>query len=192
MAHHEHGDHYEPKDALRDSLRGIAVVGGAGALLSAVKNSLAKQNVGAMGFITRTGGTIALFAGMGGTYMFAKSASANLREKDDSYNSVIGGALAGAVMGTRFRTMPAVLGYSAALGVIMGGFEYTGGSLQGMYKDITLDEVSRKEMIRSTRRKPIESIIEEVGETPRTQAPGYELRRAERLKEKYGIVVPQA
>lgn len=63
--------------------------------------------------------------------------------------------------------MPAVLGYSAALAVIMGGFDYTGGSLQGMYKDITLDEVSRKEMIRTTRRKPIESIIEEVGETER-------------------------
>lgn len=35
--------------------------------------------------------------------MFAKSASANLREKDDSYNSAIGGALAGAVMGTRCK-----------------------------------------------------------------------------------------
>ena len=40
-------------------------------------------------------------AAMGGTYMFAKTASANLREKDDSYNPALGGLLAGAIMGTR-------------------------------------------------------------------------------------------
>lgn len=54
-------DQYQPKDALAAAAQGTLVMGSAGALLSAVQNSLAKQNIGAMGFITRTGGTIGLF-----------------------------------------------------------------------------------------------------------------------------------
>jgi len=38
---------------------------------------------------------------MGGAYMFTKDAAANLRKKDDSYNSAIGGAFAGSMLGLR-------------------------------------------------------------------------------------------
>lgn len=38
---------------------------------------------------------------MGGAYQFTKDASANLREKDDYWNSVIGGFFSGAVLGLR-------------------------------------------------------------------------------------------
>lgn len=38
---------------------------------------------------------------MGGTYEFARHASANLREKDDTLNTVFGGFLAGSVLGLR-------------------------------------------------------------------------------------------
>ena len=61
MAPPPQNDQYEPKDALGRAVQGTIVVGSAGALMSAVQNSLAKQNVGAMGFITRTGGTIGIF-----------------------------------------------------------------------------------------------------------------------------------
>jgi len=40
-------------------------------------------------------------AGVGGVYEFAKLVSANLREKDDSFNTAIGGFLAGNVLGLR-------------------------------------------------------------------------------------------
>lgn len=42
---------------------------------------------------------------MGGAYEFAKTASANLREKDDAYNSALGGFLAGTMMGLRCTYM---------------------------------------------------------------------------------------
>jgi hypothetical protein len=42
-----------------------------------------------------------LLAAVGGAYGFTKDAAANLREKDDSYNTAIGGMVAGAVMGLR-------------------------------------------------------------------------------------------
>jgi hypothetical protein len=38
---------------------------------------------------------------MGGVFEFAKCASANLREKEDTYNSTIGGFFAGSVLGLR-------------------------------------------------------------------------------------------
>lgn len=38
---------------------------------------------------------------MGGTYEFIKTASANLREKEDSYNVALGGFFSGAILGLR-------------------------------------------------------------------------------------------
>lgn len=38
---------------------------------------------------------------MGGTYEFAKIASANLREKEDPWNTAIGGFFSGSILGLR-------------------------------------------------------------------------------------------
>ena len=38
---------------------------------------------------------------MGGSYEFAKTASANLREKDDAYNAAIGGFFGGSMLGLK-------------------------------------------------------------------------------------------
>ena len=38
---------------------------------------------------------------MGGTYEFVKTASANLREKDDTFNVTLGGFFAGAIIGLK-------------------------------------------------------------------------------------------
>lgn len=43
---------------------------------------------------------------MGGSYMFFRNAAANLREKDDSLNTMIGGFVAGGIMGTRCNHPP--------------------------------------------------------------------------------------
>lgn len=62
------------------------------------------------------------------------------------------------------RTMPAVIGYGAGLALILGAFDYTGGSLTGLFKDMNMDEVTRKEMLRAGRRRPIDETVEELGE----------------------------
>ncbi|KAK5149844.1 hypothetical protein LTR04_006947, partial [Oleoguttula sp. CCFEE 6159] len=157
MASEEHP--YHPKDAIGASIKATMITTGAGALISGVQNTLTKQNVGAMGVFTRTGGTIAVFAAMGGSYAFAKTAAANLRRKDDSWNPAIGGFFAGSMLGLR-----AVLGYGAAVAVVLGAFDYTGGVLTGYTRDPTVDEVSRKEYLRKNRRRPIEQTVAELGE----------------------------
>ena len=55
------GDHFERRDAIGLGAKGVLIVGGVGAIVSGVQNSLSKQNVGAFGIITRTGGTIVTF-----------------------------------------------------------------------------------------------------------------------------------
>ena len=109
------------------------------------------------------------------------------------------------------RTLSAVLGYGSSLALAMGVFDYTGGSLKTIWKDVGLDEVSRKEIIRATRQRPVEELVSQIVETPSeiphlftmaikcthlvltcftvVHGPEYEERRKERLKEKYGIVV---
>jgi uncharacterized membrane protein len=43
----------------------------------------------------------AYLAAMGGTYSFVKTASANLREQEDTWNTAIGGFVSGAILGLR-------------------------------------------------------------------------------------------
>jgi hypothetical protein len=116
---------FHQKDAVKSGIQGAMVGGGAGLLISAVQNSLAKQNVGAWGVFTRTGGTIAslstewLFslsfdcqlltwacaaAALTTVYSFSKDAAANLREKDDAFNTTIAAFLGGATIGLKSMT----------------------------------------------------------------------------------------
>ncbi|KAK4611575.1 NADH-ubiquinone oxidoreductase [Fulvia fulva] len=184
-----HGE-YHPKDAIGAAIKATLVTGGAGTFISTIQNTLTKQNVGAFGIFTRSGTTIATFAAMGGAYEFTKIAAANLREKDDTWNSTIGGFFSGTMLGLRFRSAPAVIGYGSALAVILSAFTFTGGRLNGFAKDPDVDEVARKEYMRKNRRRPIEQTVNELGEGRGIYAPGYEQRRAERIKERYGIDVP--
>jgi len=62
------------------------------------------------------------------------------------------------------RSAPAVMGYGAALSVVLAAFTYTGGKLTGYERDPTVDEVSRKEYLRKNRRRPVDEIVNELGE----------------------------
>ena len=55
---------YEPQDAIGKATQGVLICGSAGFLFSAVQNVMTRQNVGALGVLTRFGGTTAVF----GTY----------------------------------------------------------------------------------------------------------------------------
>jgi hypothetical protein len=62
MPSSEHQEHaFHPKDAISYTISTTLTVGGAGALMAAIQNTLTRQNVGAMGFLTRFGGTTATF-----------------------------------------------------------------------------------------------------------------------------------
>ncbi|KAL2045626.1 hypothetical protein N7G274_002054 [Stereocaulon virgatum] len=182
---------YQPKDAVSETVKVSLIMGAAGLTVSAIQNALTKQNVSGWGVFTRSGGVIGLFVAVGASHAFTAAAAANLREKNDSWNPAIGGFCSGAVLGTAFRTFPAVLGYGAAMGVAQGVFDYTGGKFSGYDKDPKVDEYERKESLRKNRRRPIQEILDELGEGRGVFGPGYRERRADRIKERYGIDVPR-
>lgn len=62
MASSPEEHHFHQHDAIKSGIKGSLFGGGAGLITSAVQNSLAKRNVGAMGVFTRTGGTVAMFS----------------------------------------------------------------------------------------------------------------------------------
>jgi len=180
---------YYPKDAISESVRSAKFTGSAGLLLAAVQNTLARENVGAFGVFTRFGGTIALFAAMGGTYAFVSTASANLREKNDPYNPGLGGFFAGALVGLRRRTMPSVLGSGVLLGVALAGAQYTGGAVFSQRSDPDEDKFAKREEVRRRFRRPVNELINEIGEGRGIYGPGYDERRRQRIKDAYGIEV---
>lgn len=62
MASEEDPDYvYQPQDAVQSALNTSLIMGTAGLGLSAIQNTLARQNVGAWGMFTKTGGAAATF-----------------------------------------------------------------------------------------------------------------------------------
>ncbi|OTB01976.1 hypothetical protein M426DRAFT_265272 [Hypoxylon sp. CI-4A] len=183
--------HFHQHDSLKSGIKGALLGGGAGLITSAIQNSLAKRNVGAWGVFSRTGGTVGTFTALGAVYTFSKDAAANLREKDDTLNVTIASFLGGATIGLRSGRMPQIIGFGAAFSVIMSAFEFTGGSLRGGPRTEVpgMDEYDRKEYLRKNRRRPIEETISELGEGRDIRPAGYEERRRERLREKYGVEI---
>ncbi|CAK7241361.1 MAG: hypothetical protein STHCBS139747_002822 [Sporothrix thermara] len=191
--HGEGGDSdvYQPQDSLYAGVKGTAVVGGAGLFLSAIQNSLQKRNVGAWGVLTRTGGTVASFAAVGGVFEFSRVATANLRQKNDAFNTAVGGFLAGAVFGLSSGKMPRIVGMGAFTATVLAAFDFTGGKLTGWANETEEDRFERKEYQRKNRRRPAEETISQLGDgrACMIHSPNYDELRAERLKEKYGYEI---
>ena len=70
MAEHDsHDGAFHPKDAVGEAVRATLITSGAGAFVSTIQNTLTRQNRGALGFLTKTGGTIAVFGAQEGCDM---------------------------------------------------------------------------------------------------------------------------
>ena len=52
---------YHPQDAIGETIKAAGLMGGAGFAISAIQNSLSRQNIGALGVFTRYGSSIGYF-----------------------------------------------------------------------------------------------------------------------------------
>ncbi|KAF2849314.1 hypothetical protein T440DRAFT_426957 [Plenodomus tracheiphilus IPT5] len=191
----DHPPTFHPRDALSNTASTALQTTAAGAIIAGVQNTLRKQNVGAMGIITRSGGLIALYGGVGAAYQFTLDATSNLRQKDDCYSEAVAGFVAGTGLGIARRSLPFMLGAGVALSTVMTAFRYTSGLRgSGSIRDQVDDdgEVERREELKKIRRRPLSETIEQLGEGRGIYAPGYEERRRQRLLAKYGIDVKAA
>ncbi|KAF1843759.1 uncharacterized protein K460DRAFT_342272 [Cucurbitaria berberidis CBS 394.84] len=184
---------YHPRDTLSNTANTTLQTTAFGAIIAGAQNTLRKQNVGAMGIITRSGGIIALYAAVGATYQFTLDSTSNLRQKDDCYSEAIAGFAAGCGVGIARRSLPFMLGAGAAFSAVLSAYRYTNGFKGGV--DLQTDgdnEVERRDELKKMRRRPLSETIEQLGEGRGIYAPGYEERRRQRLLEKYGIDVKAA
>jgi len=117
---------YESKPALKQASRVALQAGTIGLIVSTVQNALGKHSHGAMGVVTRTGGTIGFFAAMGATFAFTEAFVANERQKNDALNGAAGGCAAGFLAGIRSRSLPMAAGGCVLLGAAVGAFDYSG------------------------------------------------------------------
>ncbi|TDZ53295.1 NADH-ubiquinone oxidoreductase 21.3 kDa subunit [Colletotrichum trifolii] len=182
-------DDFHRKDAIKSGITAAAALGSTGFLLAAVQNALQKQNLGAMSVFTRSGGIIAVMTIGGGAYGFTQTAMANLREKDDAWNTATAGFVAGSILGLTTKKMPVVLGLGAGFAAWQGVLSVTGGRLRGWTDRLDEDDFDTRIAMRENKRRPIEETIAEIGEGRGIRPPGYEERRRERLKEKYGVEI---
>ncbi|RSH92199.1 hypothetical protein EHS25_008614 [Saitozyma podzolica] len=127
----EHAHTFHAHSALNAASKVTLQSAGVGLLVSAVQNALEKHDKGAMGIVTRTGGTIAFFAAMGFSFSYTQAAVANLRATDDALNSAAGGCAAGFIAGVRARSLPMAFGACAAMGTMIGTFSAAGNALTG-------------------------------------------------------------
>ncbi|KAJ4412734.1 hypothetical protein N0V91_000496 [Didymella pomorum] len=183
---------YHPRDALHNAGSAALQTTAVGAVIAGVQNTLRKQNVGAMGILTRSGGVIALFAGAGGAYQFTLDATANLQQKDDCYNEFYAGFAAGAVAGIMKRSLPFMLGAGAVFGTGMAAFRYTAGLRGTTSGEVDEEEIERREAMKKMRRRPLSETLDQLGEGRGIYGPGYEERRRQRILAKYGMDVKEA
>ncbi|KAI8878023.1 hypothetical protein K501DRAFT_259404 [Backusella circina FSU 941] len=131
------------KDTIADAGKAAAVAGGIGLIMSAMQNTVQKHTVGAKGVLTRTGGTVAFFAAMGGIFTLGEGAAQSVRGEDDAINAGIGGCAAGALAGIKAKSFSKMCAGCAAVGATMYAFEATGqmkGGLNGKSREERLEE----------------------------------------------------
>ncbi|KAF4979582.1 hypothetical protein FZEAL_4252 [Fusarium zealandicum] len=178
---------FKPYDVLDDTAKAALTGAGGGLFISSVRNALSRTNVGVLSVFTRGAPVVGIATAAPAAYMFFSRTSMNLREQNDPWSAALGGFAAGAVLGLPTKRMPVVLALGASLGTIQGMFHYLGGRYDSFNRED--DTFERKEVVRRTTRLPIEQTISEIGEGRGIRPPGYDERRAERLKEKYGVEI---
>ncbi|KAI9283379.1 hypothetical protein BY458DRAFT_496353 [Sporodiniella umbellata] len=127
------------KDCLADSANTAAIAGGIGLVVSAMQNTIQKHHAGARGVITRTGGTIAFFAAMGGIFTLGECVAKDIRKEDDAINAGIGGCAAGFLAGIKTHSFGKMLLGCAAIGGTMYTYEAS-GQLKGQFANKTREE----------------------------------------------------
>lgn len=63
---------------------------------------------------------------MGFTFSFTQSATANIRQTNDSLNAAAGGCAAGLLAGARARSFPIAIASCATIGTLLATFEAAG------------------------------------------------------------------
>ncbi|EPQ60580.1 hypothetical protein GLOTRDRAFT_68344 [Gloeophyllum trabeum ATCC 11539] len=135
---------YDPKPSLRYAAKVGSQAAVVGLFVSTIQNALGTHSRGTAGFLTRYGGTIGVFAGMGAAFALTESVVANQRQRDDPINGVAGGCAAGFLAGLRSRSLPMAVASCAVLGAAVGVFDYSGQTIAGHGANESVEEKRKR------------------------------------------------
>jgi len=142
------------KNAVLIGLQGAGV----GVLVASVQNALQHHNRGAMGVLTRSGGTIGLFGAMAATFAFTDSYVTNVRQKEDPLNGAIAGCAVGLLAGARVRSIPVGIASCAGIATLIGTFDAAGSSLRGQALDMATPLTKEERRRRFFKHQPTVSV----------------------------------
>ncbi|CAO3649214.1 unnamed protein product [Mucor hiemalis] len=132
------------KDCIAEAGKTAGIAGGIGLFVSAMQNTAQKHKDGARGVVTRTGGTIAFFAAMGGIFTLGECAAKDIRGEDDAINAAIGGCAAGLLAGIKSHSFSKMGAGCAAVGATMYAYE-SAGELKGAWAGKSREEKKQYE-----------------------------------------------
>jgi hypothetical protein len=170
-------DKYVPVDTWASTRSAVGYASVFGLLTVATQNAVAKERLGPLGIITRSGGLWSMIVLVSGTYKLSSSVLSNLREKKDTLNEFYAGAIAGAVAGLPTKSLVKASGWSFAGGIITA-LVYWSGSIVGQAKTSSYahrgvgaennfkpkSDVQKQEFWDVLRRRPLSQTLEELGE----------------------------
>lgn len=172
-------DVYMPVDTWTATRTAVGYGSVFGLLTVATQNAVAKERLGPLGIITRSGGLWGMIVLVSGSYKLASSMLSNLREKKDTLNEFYAGAIAGAIAGSPTKSLVKASGWSFAGGVVAAlvywsgsivgqaatsSHAYRGVGAQNNFKPKDSHYSERQGFWDVLRRRPLSQTLEELGE----------------------------
>ncbi|KAF4126006.1 NADH-ubiquinone oxidoreductase 21.3 kDa subunit [Geosmithia morbida] len=178
---------YIPHDVISETTKAGVVGLLAGSFTGGVRNAMSRESLGISGFFIRQAPLVGIITAAPAAYIFVKGITQNLIGNEDPWGAGLGGFAAGGVLGLPFKRFAPMIACGTAFGVTQFLFTLLGARVDSFKAEE--DEFLRKESVRRTTRVPIEETIAHIGEGRGVRAEGYEDRRRQLIKEKYGFEV---
>lgn len=96
---------YVPRDVFDETTKAAIIGGFTGLFAGGVRNAMTKENVGMSGMVTRQAPLIGLLAATPPVYCFVNGVTQNLLGRNDAWGAVLGGFVAGCVLGAPCRLL---------------------------------------------------------------------------------------
>ncbi|CAN6605912.1 hypothetical protein TRVA0_003S00738 [Trichomonascus vanleenenianus] len=163
---------FQPRDTIALTTKAAFLSSGAGIFVAAIKASLA-PNRSFKSSVLAHSRYVWLYGAVGTAYTAVEAITANLTESDSAWSTFYGGAAAGGIMGTAYKSVSKVIGGAIAVGAILS-FAHWSGNFTGYGRKqaqensrgeaIEIEKGNRQGFFDVVHRRPLSQTIDELGD----------------------------
>lgn len=166
---------FTPRDTIGDSTKAAIVSTFFGINVALFKGTMGPYK-SVFGGLRANAKHIWIFGAVGTSYTFVEAVTANLRRKESPLNPFLGGAAAGGILGSLFKSVPKIFGGALAAGLLCGFADWSGGltglgrdnALKGGISEATpnsdIEPGQRQGFFEVVHRRPLSQTLEELGD----------------------------